>query len=145
MRNAGVKGFVKMKIRKGFSLVGVAVTALAGVAVAAGPAGASSGGGCGIAGFDVVACISASGSYIEPDMYILADTNSHCTDVTFQVIDDTAGRGIFATHVGCAAGHHGPWPIAGVNGHRYHTVATMTTSTGGPQNASSSPELTFSN
>jgi len=130
-----------MKIRKGFSLIGVAVTALAGVAVAAGPASASSGGGCGN-GSNVSACISASGNYIEPDMYVVSAAG--CTDVTFQVIDDTAGRGILALHVGCSAGHRGPYPMPGINGHRYHTVAWMVAGSV-PLHPAGSPELTFSN
>lgn len=128
-----------MKIRRSTSLLGIAATALVGVSLAAGPASASTGGGCGATQGDVTACISASGSNVEPDLYI-AGVPAGCNFVVFQAIDDSTGGVVQTVKVPCVVGHHGPYPFVGVNGHYYKSWAQMST-TGGALSPSTSPVL----
>ncbi|NUQ99891.1 MAG: hypothetical protein HOY79_26195 [Streptomyces sp.] len=105
------------------------------VATAALPASAatvrpdSSGGGCSSSGGspDVEACISASGSYLEPDAYII--NNSGCVSAGWRLYDTTSGSNVLEQEVsmGCADGHYGPYGFAGIKGHSYRTLAYINT------------------
>lgn len=91
---------------------------------------ASSGGGC-TNGSPIRACISASGSHLEPDLYVI--NNSGCSYVSVEVLN--AANGAIAwqddrVNNGCAPGIHGPWALDTANsgvadGGTYYTVATM--------------------
>lgn len=134
--------FTTMKIRRSLSALGIAATALAGVALSSGTASASSGGGCGITQGNVAACVSAMGSLVNYDFYVNY-VPSNCTKTTETITDLDSGWARTVTD-SCYTGHHGTWSTPGVNGHRYHTVATMWT-TSGNLPSSVSPTLTFSN
>jgi hypothetical protein len=128
-----------MKNRRSLSALVVAAFAFGTVAMAAGTAGASTGGGCGALEGNVTACISASGRNVEPDLYINS-VPGNCVDVVFQLIDDSTGSVSTSKVLPCTAGHFGPWPFAGVNGHYYKTFAQMST-TSGALSPSTSPVL----
>ncbi len=133
-----------MSIRRSLSMLGVAATALTGVAVASGTANASSGGGCGAASFGATACISASGNQVNYDMYV--DGNgipSDCYKITLTIRDNDTGRSDTVT-TSCSAGHHGPWSVSGLNGHRYFSFAVVWTTSAGALTPANSPELSFS-
>lgn len=118
-----------MKIRRGVTLLGIAATTLTAISLAAGPASASTGGGCGPNEGNVTACISAWSNNVEPDLYINA-VPSNCNFVVFETIDDSTGRVVQTLQVPCVGGHHGPYPFVGVNGDYYKSWAQMSTSSG---------------
>lgn len=130
-----------MKIRRSISMFGIAATALTGVVLTSNTASASSGGGCGITQGNIAACISASGNQVKYDFYVV-NLPSNCTKITATIQDLDSGKGDTVTD-SCYGGHHGPWSVQGINGHRYHTVATMWT-TAGTLPSAVSPTLTFS-
>lgn len=95
---------------------------------------ASSGGGCWSEGnTQVSACISASGSHLEPDLYVL--NNSNCQSVEVIVADITSNKVIWSDDnvtSGCTLGVHGPWALDSANtdgglvsGHEYYTTVYM--------------------
>ncbi|WP_160311124.1 hypothetical protein, partial [Streptacidiphilus anmyonensis] len=122
-----------------------AITAVIALAALATPASAStvrpdsSGGGCSTTA-QLEACISSSGAYVEPDAYILSNRGCQSADLTLW--DDTANQEVEHVNLGCAAGHHGPFPFRGVNGHTYSTSATITASPSGA--IAFSPQAHFS-
>ncbi len=125
-----------MRIRRSISLLGVAATALAGVAFASGTASASSGGGCGITEYPgIVACVSASGGNVNYDAYI----PTNCSTVSLTIYDDSKRRGD-TVYPRCGHGHVGPFSVAGINGDNYHASVSIN----GQYNAWSF-ELHFSN
>lgn len=136
-----------MKARRSLSALGIVATALGWVVLAAGPASASSGGGCGLQSGDVKACISAIGDHVEPDLYV-ANLTGSCSQITYFLFDDTTNTVVYGkklgSGVGCLTpGHYYPGPIIGVNGHNYHSTAVETL-TSGASASSKSPELNFS-
>ncbi|HWL84966.1 MAG TPA: hypothetical protein VNO21_04155 [Polyangiaceae bacterium] len=130
-----------MRIRRSLSIFGIAATALMGVALASGTASASSGGGCGIA-FEggITACISASGNQVNYDIYV-PSIPPGCEDIALTILDDDSRKGD-TPHVGCRTGHFS-FSVAGINGHRYHSFATVWIPSG-PVVSPPSPELVFS-
>jgi hypothetical protein len=118
-----------MKNRRIISASAVAAIALGTTVFAASVASASTGGGCGVTRGNVAACVSASGSHVEPDLYITS-VPSNCQFVVFELIDDSRGAVVLKETVSCKAGHSGPWAFAGINGHYYKTWAQMTTTSG---------------
>lgn len=136
-----------MKIRRSLSMLGVAATALAGVAIVASPASASSGGGCGLYIDNVKACISASpnnGPSINFDVYT-ANGSWDCIQgqnpnlgVTIEIIDVDGGADVLHSET-CITNHDYGFSVKGINGHRYHTIAIVNGVA-----KSTSPNLTFS-
>lgn len=116
-----------MKVRRSLASAAAAAGVVAAVVMTPGTASASSGGGCSTvqgSGGKVSACLSASGSDLEPDAYILSATT--CTTTYIELFDDTTGSGPLAEeNVGCGVGHYGPFAYKGVNGHQYYTVVVM--------------------
>ena len=116
-------------------LSAVLLAVAAASAVGTTTANASSGGGC-ATGAHLESCISASGSHLEPDIYVLHD--SGCSYVSVEVLN--ASNGAIAwqddqVNGGCALGIHGPWALdtansSVANGGTYYTVATMTLTNG---------------
>lgn len=130
-----------MKIRRSLSMLGVAATAFAGVALAADTAAASTGGGCGTASYGANACINASGNTVNYDTYITSNgLPSNCTKMVLSIRDDTSGAQD-SLNLSCLAGHDA-FSIRGINGHHFHSTATVWT-TAGPMTPSVSPELIF--
>jgi hypothetical protein len=127
---ARIEELADMKTRRSLSMLGVAATALAGVALASGPASASAGGGCGTEQGNVEACLSANGNLVVPDAYVISSP-SNCNFVVVQVIDDSTGAVIETERTTCSLGHKGPWSFAGANGHYYKVTAQMSTTNGG--------------
>jgi hypothetical protein len=74
-------------------------------------------------------CISAHGDDVEPDAYILSSAG--CESASLTVYDDTANKVVENVNLGCAAGHHGPFPFVGVNGHTYETTGGLTATPSG--------------
>lgn len=134
---------MNMSIYRSLSILGVAATALTGVALASGIASASSGGGCGAASYGATACDSASGNQVNYDMYVTSNgVPNNCIYITLTIRDDTTGKADRVTF-GCGGGYDGPLSVLGLNGHRYHSSAQVWTPTG-PLTPSVSPELTSS-
>ena len=92
-------------------------------------ANASTGGGC-LTKDGYSACISASGSSLEPDYYSLVDNG--CIGIEVQVLDANGGKLMWehnAGSAGCTVGKHGPWAVNSgnssvVNGGSYITVVS---------------------
>jgi hypothetical protein len=98
----------------GIFLAGIGLTQSAGAAVRP----LSSGGGCG-PDLLMEACISASGSYVEPDAYLQARPG--CQSVKFYVYDLTQG-GTFGYSLPCGVNaHEGPFQLRGTQGHVYQS------------------------
>ncbi|WP_435126219.1 hypothetical protein [Actinacidiphila sp. bgisy144] len=110
-------------MKKKIASLGVAATAAAGILMMPGTAQASSGGGCTSAwaddGDQVSACISASGSNLEPDGYVI--DASVCTTAHVLLADETTKTLVLDYNVGCGTGHVGPFAYKGVNGHKYQS------------------------
>jgi hypothetical protein len=85
----------------------------------------SSGGGCRTASGSpsIEGCLSASGQWLEPDAYII--NNSGCQSAEIIVHDVTADDVQEDVTFSCSLGHHGPYPVIGVNGHTYYTLAII--------------------
>ncbi|MEU9455946.1 hypothetical protein [Streptomyces sp. NPDC048277] len=113
-------------------ILATAATGLAAATLAFGfpaQASASTGGGCGTGadGGAIKACISASGIYEIPDMYINWIPSGPCQGVTFYVTDDSTGQTIWSTGIPCKTGHFpeaSPWHLVGVNGDKYSSHVT---------------------
>ena len=116
-------------------LAAVALTVAAAGALGtatANAAPASSGGGCLTWGGYFSACISASGSHLEPNFY--TTNNANCASVTITVINNANNAVVWeddAVNNGCALGIHGPWALdtanSGVtNGGSYAVIMYMT-------------------
>jgi hypothetical protein len=105
---------------------------------------ASSGGGCndgGGSGYSyVVACISASGAKLEPNLYVL-DNSPPCTSVSIWVNNANENQLTVwsdqTVNNGCALGIHGPWPLTSANtpgivdGDTYYVYVRMNFRSGG--------------
>jgi hypothetical protein len=116
-----------------------------GIVLAPGTANASTGGGCGsdtVAGGSVKACISASGANLEPDGYVLS--NSECSTVHIILTDQTTKTNVLDYNVGCGLGHIGPFAYKGVNGHKYVTLVDLITYDGSTLAVAVSPTEAFS-
>ena len=138
-----VKEFRSMRMHRSVTALAVAMAGTTAIALAPGTAYASTGGGCGTNG-PLKACISASGSNVEPDFYITAPTPG-CTYLHAQVDDDTTGVeiGEWNETAPCGPiGHFGPWPFAGKNGDHY---SISVAESGGDGYLVWSPDLVFSN
>jgi hypothetical protein len=131
-----------LNIRKGIAPLAVGA-ALVGTVLVPGVANASSGGGCDVSGvvsgMEVEACISASGSNLEPDGYIIR--NSGCRSVTIYLYTG-GGAGVNQWNVSCSGGHKGPIPQAlpGGNHGYFYVEMTMFNSSGGFVNVESPDE-----
>lgn len=132
-----------MRMRRSATALAVAVAGMTAIALAPGTAYASTGGGCMTNG-PLKACISASGSNVEPDFYIIAPTPG-CTHLNAEVDDETTHtiKGVWNEWAPCGPiGHFGPWPFAGQNGHSYQISLTES---GGGEYIVWSPYFVFSN
>lgn len=121
-----------MKIRRSISVLGVAATALGGVAVASGTANASS--GCGITNDGVTACIGVSGGNVTYDAYVGSPSN--CYSITLTIRDNDGGADTL--NIGCSPGYHGTYSVRGLRGHRYIAIAAVNY-----EYFAGSPTLTF--
>ena len=109
---------------------------------------ASSGGGC-TTGFYIEGCLSASGSHLEPDLYVL--NNSGCSYVSIVLYNAGNDATIWQdanVNNGCAVGIHGPWALDTANsnvfdGATYYAKATIHFTNGSSEGAVS-PNETFS-
>ena len=108
----------------------VVATTLVGATLATTPASASSGGGCGTFRDNVEACISASGSSVNFDVYT-GTSPWDCTPgqspdlgVSIEIVDTTSGKFDRLNSETCLNNHHyGVFSVAGLNGHQYYTIA----------------------
>lgn len=133
-----------MKIRSMSVSFAVLAAAFAGTMIASGTASASTGGGCHTvsAGGDTVeGCVSASGGYVEPDGYIIA--NPGCAEVIVALVDDTTGLVDESMSASCSLGHKGPYAYKGINGHKYYSEV-FTYANGHAIALAESPVETFS-
>jgi hypothetical protein len=132
-----------LKPHKGMAALAVGA-ALVGTVLAPGVANASSGGGCDssgvVSGMDIEACVSASGGTLEPDGYIIR--NSNCRSVTFYLWAGGGSSVVDQWSVSCATGHKGPHPepSPGLNHQTYYVRMTMFNSSGAAVNIDSPDE-----
>ncbi|MFC1409307.1 hypothetical protein ACEZCY_10555 [Streptacidiphilus sp. N1-12] len=105
----------------------------------------SSGGGCSTNSADgnkAEGCISASGSLVKGDAYVI--TAGDCVSTTLTLWDLTANTS-HTVNGNCALGHHGVISITGVKGHKYATYFYINYRETATWLNSWSPTLTFSN